>query len=202
MCHSLLNRSVRTVCSSLELCWVAGSTQLPDHPWLQATTRYPRWKTVHFLNQASSKDLHGPCYHPEAMWLSMICAGSEIQAGDRSYAEVHGLCCHQRPCACQWSMLSPAVMGKEASFAVELMAEDSKLRTRGIDDFCDNISALPLPPPSPVQGKKKGNSQIGSHWRESLKIVVKMMNYSSLSVMASDRVRVLGSGTQEWLSFL
>lgn len=140
MCHSLLNRSGRTVCSSLEL--MQGPPSCLITPGSKQPQDIPDEKQFIF----SSKDLHGPCYHPEAMWMSMICAGSEIQAGDRSYVEVHGLCCHQRPCACQWSMLSPAVMGKEASFAVELMAEDSKLRTRGIDNFCDfPSSSLPHP---------------------------------------------------------
>lgn len=55
----------------------------------------------------------------EVMWISAV----HVTA--RSHVEVHGLCCHWKPCGNPWSMLLLTVMSKEASLAVVLMTVQS-----------------------------------------------------------------------------
>ena len=65
--------------------------------------------------------------------MSVACATAEGHVDD-----VRGPCCYWKPYGSSWSMLLPAVMGKEMSFAVVLIAVDSKLRKSDIEGFRDN----------------------------------------------------------------
>ena len=65
---------------------------------------------------------------------------------------------YQRLCCCSWSMLLPAVMGKEMSFAVVLIAVDSKLRMKDVEGFCDKLP--PIKKQASKQASKQTNKQI------------------------------------------
>lgn len=58
----------------------------------------------------------------------------KIQCG----VDVFGLYCLQKPHVSSLSMLPLTLKGKEAAFAMDLMAVDSQLRKRDIEDFCYN----------------------------------------------------------------
>lgn len=101
----------------------AGSAQLRDHPGSEQPQDNQDEKQFIFRTKPPRKT----SYQQEAMQMSVVCAdrvGFETHAGARSYVDVHDPCYHQRPWGCQWSVLSPAVTSKEASFAVVLITED------------------------------------------------------------------------------
>lgn len=75
------------------------------------------------------------------------------------------------------------VKGKEATFAVELMAADSELRKRHMEGFCGN--------------QLSKSKSLENHQREFLKMMTRMLKCSFLQLMVSG-----GSQGGEGLSFL
>lgn len=84
----------------------------------------PSAKTM--LISKGHKDLNGLCCHLVPWWC-LACATlnghvgvqDPTTTGEGSYADVHDLCYHQKPCGCLWSVLQPEVVLMSKSY-VEL----------------------------------------------------------------------------------
>lgn len=99
--------------SSCRLCpWMCCPDVCYDHSDYR-TTRYPRWRITHFLDEAHWKDQHclhcffGPslCLCPLLLLqvLSPILP-SEVKLGSGilGHVDIHYLCCQWRSCWCHW----------------------------------------------------------------------------------------------------
>jgi hypothetical protein len=56
----------------------------------------------------------------------------------RDNVDVSGLCCCQKLCGSLLSVLPLMVKSKKTTFAVKSVKEDSQLRKRGTEGFCEN----------------------------------------------------------------
>lgn len=115
---------------------------------------------------------------PETMFISLEWAATRAHIGvhEACCSEGHvacdviGLCaakcshdvcgphCRKGSCWCLWSILWPEMMlrsstdckNKKATFTVVSMIEESHLRKRNIEVFCENFFAHPIPTPNNV----------------------------------------------------
>jgi hypothetical protein len=100
---------------------------------------------------------------------------------------------------CSWSVLSPDTHWRPMIHAPTDCEEQGgyfccdindcryTLRAEDMDRFCEDLSSHSL---------SQSNTLKGSHWRELLKSVIRMLKYSSSQLVASGR----GVGFKEWSS--
>lgn len=74
----------------------------PKHRTELALIGCPRWRTVHFLDWASSRDLHGPCCPQRPCWYLQL--GGTCWFATPSCADALG------SCGCPWFVLPPDAM--------------------------------------------------------------------------------------------
>lgn len=172
----------------MELCMHAFPLKAPPRAarslWLLAT-RDPRWRMVHFLDQASSRTSLWPLLLPEAMKMSEVSAPLEamltflVHAASGDHLDVLDPCCHWKPYGSPWSMLCQLLWEREL-----LLQWYRWLQTHNWEWETLSISVATLPPIKE------------SNWRESLKNVTMMLKCTSSLLMAS------GEGSGKGFNYL
>lgn len=135
---------LRKSLETMMLCGVHAATEGQAGVCSPATAGGPGWCTW-------------PVLPPKAIRMFMVCAAAwspmlvpVSHTATGGHAEICGAHWHQRPGECPWSILSPDTTwksticapddceGRGASSVVVSMTEDSQLRRRVMDGFCDN----------------------------------------------------------------